>query len=148
MKNIIALCITITLLINCTPPEWKQKGFNSEVEYQKDQEKKKWLTSDSKFIGTWWYKTDIWGSDIKLVYTIEINNDGSGKFEETQGIRFARTDYFNWTKIDNQSIQISGLKGEQDPFKGTYRFESFNGKYTLDYSTNCYKLNSEFTFCN
>ena len=153
MKNIIAVFITITLLTNCTPPEWKQKGFNSKAEYLKDQEKQKWLSLDSKFIGTWRYKEYITGSkeytgkEVYLVYRIEIMEDGYGKFEETQGTRYQRNDDFRWKKIDGETIQISGLQGDLNPFEGTYNFAKFNDKYKLNFESNCFQLRNDYVFC-
>ncbi len=144
------------LLTSCgPPPEWKQKGFKSEIDYLeyqnkylKEQEKQKWLKSDSKFIGIWsCVKTGVLNTYQR--FNIEIMEDGYGKFTETQNSGlYRRDDSFKWKKISDTSIEVFDLYGEFDPYDGTYNFRRFNGIYSIEYNNSkCLKLRADYEFC-
>lgn len=143
-KQIKAISILFFLLtVSCgPPPEWKQKEFESEIEFNKyisdSISQEKWRTDDSKFIETWEHSKSII-SDVTKTLKMEIMENGYGKFTETQGAKnraptFRRDDTFNWSKIDDVTIEITNLQGPVE-YRGGYRFTRFNGEYEISYSS-------------
>lgn len=135
--------------MSCGPdPEWKQKGFNSESEYLEHQAKENWLKSDDKFLGKW-TNTEYGVFSTEQRFTLEIMEDGYGKFNETQKPGYFNQDAsFKWKKINDTSIEVYSLNGEFDSYDGTYRFRRFNGNYSIDYNNSkCLKLRTDYEFC-
>jgi len=148
MKYSLYLIPFFFLFFSCVTPEWEKKGFESEEKYKTYLiEKAKafsdsifqlhWANDDEKFIGVYtnFEKGGYSPYEYEKTLTMEILEDGYGKFDEKQFsvdkgyTTFGDDDTFNWTKLDDETISITGLQGSYS--YGEYRFDRYNGKYKI-----------------
>lgn len=145
MKFYIISALSFFLLFSCSTPDWKKRGFENKSEYEAHLSDSifqlHWLHDEDKFIGV--YTKIVKGGfstyEYEQTFTMEILEDGFGKFNEKQYSvdkgydTFWDDDTFKWKKIDGETILITGLYGKWN--YDEYRFKRYNGKYTLSKRT-------------
>jgi hypothetical protein len=125
-KRPILLVLTVILILFIFQPsceESRPKSDKIEVAYY----------------GKLWkgVKMESWGPHTPWEYSaILILEDGYMTISKTtrvsSGAKREVETKGRWKRIDESTIEISGLKGDYDPYEKTYEFERFNGRYKWD----------------
>lgn len=133
--------LILTSIISCGPtPEWKERGFTSEVAMNE------WLNSQDKYLGKYSYTSDFYGFKYQHVLNFLPNNRGILTVIENPPdgldvhgfIPGARNwEYpFNWSVLSQTTINISNLKD----------YKQYETNFTISYDSRKLTSVSDITF--